>query len=439
MTYDIDTGTARPLGTTISSDGVNFAVFSQHATGFELLLFNEHDDLEPIQVIKLDPNVNRSANFWHIFVKGLKPGMLYAYRVDGFWNPQNGDRFNPKKVLIDPYAYGNTNTLWVRGNACSMDDNLATSMRSVVIDPKVYDWEGDMPLRRPMNESVIYELHVAGFTKDTSSGAKNSGTFKGVIEKIPYLQTLGVTAVELLPVFEFDDKEFTDYWGYSTVSYFAPNSSYCITPEQGTHLNEFRDMVKALHKAGIEVILDVVFNHTNEGSDLGPVINFKGFDNSVYYFLVNDNKQYYLNYSGCGNTMNCNHPVVEKMIVECLEFWVQEMHVDGFRFDEGSILTRGLDGAPMLPYPPVIWSIELSDILIDTKIIAEAWDAGGLYQVYNFPGYRWAVWNGKYRDTIRLFVKGDPGILGDVASRISGSADIFQGNDKLPANGVNLP
>jgi glycogen operon protein len=319
-------------------------------------------------------------------------------------------------------------------------------MRSTVIDHRGYDWEGDTPLRRPMSESVIYELHVGGFTKDPSSGVKNPGTFKGIIEKIPYLKELGITAVELLPVFEFDETEtlrvhegktLTNYWGYSTLSFFAPEADYCVSPEEGSQLIEFRDMVKALHKAGIEVILDVVFNHSNEGNHQGPTINFKGFDNSIYYYLVNGDKQYYMDYSGCGNTLNCNHPIVDKMIVECLEFWVREMHVDGFRFDEGSVLTRDQNGGPMA-YPPVIWNIELSETLLDSKVIAEAWDAAGLYQIGYFPGYRWAEWNGKYRDAIRRFMKGDPGILGDVANRIAGSADLYESHGHLPVNSVNF-
>lgn len=444
--YQTDKGNPHPLGATVFEGGTNFAVFSHNATSIELVLFNEHDDPEPVQVIRFEPNVNRSFHFWHIFVKDLKPGMHYAYRVDGPHEPWNGHRFNPNKLLIDPYARGNTNNLWNRISACGEEDNLSTSLRSVVIDHQDYDWEGDKPLRRSMSESIIYEMHVGGFTKHSSASVKNPGTFQAVIEKIPYLQALGITAVELLPVFEFDDKEvlhiqdgveLKNYWGYSTVSFFSPHRAFCISPEDGTHVTEFRDMVKALHKAGIEVILDVVFNHSNEGNHQGPTINFKGFDNSIYYHLVEGNKQYYMDYSGCGNTLNCNHPIVEKMITECLEYWVREMHVDGFRFDEGSILARGQDGVPMA-YPPVVWNIELSETLMDAKIIAEAWDAAGLYQIGYFPGYRWAEWNGKYRDTIRQFIKGDAGILGDVAKRIAGSADLYEANAHLPINSINF-
>jgi isoamylase len=440
-------GRPHPLGATPDGDGVNFSVFSRNASGIDLLLFDEHDDAEPVQIIPLDPARNKTFFFWHVYIEGLRPGTHYAYRVDGPWDPGRGHRFNRNKVLIDPYARGNTNALWDRAAACGPEDNLTRSMRSVVIDAANYDWEGDRPLNRPMSELIVYELHVGGFTKSPSSGVKHPGTFAGVIEKIPYLKALGVTAVELLPVFEFDETEIlrvlpdgtelTNYWGYSTLGFFAPEAAYCMLPEQGKHLNEFRDMVKALHRAGIAVILDVVFNHSNEGNHLGPTINFKGFDNSIYYHLVPSDRQYYMDYSGCGNTINCNHPMVEKLIVECLEFWVREMHVDGFRFDEGSILTRGEDGAPMV-HPPVVWHIELSEALLDTKVIAEAWDAAGLYQIGYFPGERWAEWNGRYRDDIRRFVKGDPGLTGAVASRIAGSADIYQPHGQLPINSINF-
>ncbi len=447
--YATERGTAHPPGAIVEPDGVNFSVFSESATSIELLLFDEHDDLQPVQVVKLDPLHNRTFHFWHVKVLGLTPGAHYAYRVDGAWDPSGrGHRFNRHKVLIDPYALGNTTALWDRGAACGPEDNLATSMRSVVVDAADYDWEGDRPLRRPMEETVIYEMHVRGFTRSPSSGVEHPGTFAGVVEKIPYLEELGVTAVELMPVFDFDRSEvlrsspvdgrpLVNYWGYDPFSHFAPHSGYCVNPEIGAHIREFRDMVKALHRAGIEVILDVVFNHTNEGNHQGPTINLKGFENAAYYMLVPQDRQYYLDFSGCGNTLNANHPVVEKFILDCLTFWVREMHVDGFRFDEGSVLSRGTDGVPM-PYPPVIWQIELMEELAETKIIAEAWDAAGLYQVGIFPGARWAEWNGRYRDDIRRFVRGDPGLVGPVASRIGGSADIFQSQLELPINSVNF-
>jgi isoamylase len=447
--YQIGRGRPHPLGATVDKGGVNFSVFSRNATSVELLLFDQHDDVEPIQIIKLDPHTDQTFFFWHVYVKGLKPGAHYAYRVDG---PQDlhgrGFRFNRNKVLVDPYSLGNVKTHFNRDDAVGPADNLRTSMRSVVIDAKAYDWEGDQPLRRPMEEMIIYEMHVGGFTRHPSSGVQHPGTFSAVIEKIPYLKELGITAVELLPVMQFDAKEVLrmapdgsgplyNHWGYSTINFFAPEDSYCLNPEEGDHLRNFRNMVKALHKANIAVILDVVFNHTNEGNHEGPTFNFKGFDNEIYYHLVQRDRQYYMDYSGCGNTVNCNHPIVEKFIVDCLEFWGREMHVDGFRFDEGSILARGQDGAPMA-HPPVVWSIELSETLHDTKIIAEAWDAAGLYQIGYFPGYRWGEWNGRYRDDIRRFVKGDPGLVGAVAARMSGSADIYQASGHLPINSVNF-
>ena len=426
--FPVEAGSPHPLGAAVSPSGVNFSLFSSNATGVELLLFAAHDSAEPFQTIRFDPYVNKTFHFWHAFVRGLKPGVHYAYRVDGP-SDSAGQRFNRNKVLIDPYAHGNSDALWDRGSACTPEDNLRTSIRSVVIDDSGYDWEGDKPLNRPMEECIIYEAHVRGFTQSPTSGVRHPGTFAGLIEKIPYLKDLGITAVELLPIFDFDEtavlrvvdgKPLHNYWGYSTIGYFAPQSSYCLHPESGGHLREFRDLVKAMHKAGIEVILDVVFNHTDEGNHQGPTYSFRGIDNRAYYLLVPWALQYYMDYSGCGNTFNCNHPIAVKMIVECLRYWVQEAHVDGFRFDEGSILSRGEDGAPAV-HPPLVWQIELDEGLADTKLIAEAWDAAGLYQIGHFPGDRWAEWNGRYRDDVRRFVRGDPGVVGAIASRLGGA------------------
>ena len=448
--FEVEAGRSHPLGATPDADGVNFSIFSDLATGVELLLFNAHDDVEPTQIIHFDYIKNKSFHFWHVYVRGLQPGAHYAYRVDG---PNDicgrGDHYNRNKVLVDPYAKGNTDDLWDRGKGCNWDDNLTTSMRSVVVDIEGYDWEGDKPINRPMEETVIYEMHVAGFTKSPTSGVESAkaGTFTGLIDKIPYLKELGVTAVELLPVFDFDTKEgrrtledgtqLCNYWGYSTVGFFAPHSSYCISPELGQHITEFRDMVKAFHKADIEVILDVVYNHTSEGNEQGPTINFKGFGNSTYYMLSPEDRTFYMNYTGCGNTFNANHPIGEKFIVDSLEYWVREMHVDGFRFDEAVILTRDENGAPMAK-PPVIWQIELSETLADSKVIAECWDAAGDNQLGHFPGYRWGEWNGYYRDGIRRFVKGDAGIVGLVADVMSGSANLFKYDCELPVNSINF-
>lgn len=436
-------GRPHPLGAKPEKDGVNFSVFSQNATSVELLLFENKDDKEPFQVISFDPARDDNFNFWNIFVDGLQPGCYYTYRIYGPDDKSRGHKFNSKKIIIDPYAKSIDDTLWSRKDAISEDDNLASSMRAMITDLHQYEWEGDRPLNKLINETVIYEMHVGTFTKHPSADAKNAGKFAGVIEKIPYLKELGITAVELLPVFEFDDKEglpqsgLKNYWGYGTVGFFAPERSYLINPDSPTCLDEFRDLVKALHKADIEVILDVVFGYTGEGNEGGPVINFKGLDNSIYYMLPSDNKETYMNFSGCGNTLNCNHPIVTKFITDCLEFWVKEMHVDGFRFDEASIMSRNEDGSVMT-YPPVLWAIELSGVLSETKIIAEAWDAAGLYQVGYFPGYRWAQWNGHFRDDIRRFVRGDVGIVGQVAQRIAGSADIYESTGQLPINSINF-
>jgi len=446
--YEVQPGRTHPLGATPDAQGVNFVLFSEHATSVELLLFAAANDPDPMQVIILDPQQHRTFHFWHVYISGLPVGMHYAYRVDG---PQDvhttGNRFDPQKVLIDPYSKGNNSGLWQRAGAMGGGDNLHTSMRSTVIDASSYDWEGDQPLKHPLSESIIYELHVGGFTRSSSSGSQYPGTFRALIEKIPYLQALGITAVELLPIFAFDETALTitnpqgqpleDYWGYNPVSHFAPHQIYCVSPQEGSHLNDFRDLVKALHRAGIEVLLDVVFNHTSEGGAGGPAINFRGIDNNTYYLLDPRDRANYLNYAGTGSTFDCNHPIGEKLIGDCLRWWVQEMHVDGFRFDEGSVLSLDVNGN-LMQYPPVIWSIALSEELADTKVIAEPWDAAGLYQVGSFPGERWSEWDGQYRDTLRSFVKGDPGIIGVVASRIAGSADIYQSSGRLPTCSINF-
>ena len=444
--FQVEEGSPHPLGATVQPGGVNFSLYSAGATGIELLLFDNHDSLQPLQTIPLIPSRNKTFHFWHVFVKDLNAGAHYAFRVTGPSVPESGLRYNRNKVLIDPYARGNTKALWRRADACNDSDNVSTSMRSVIIDPEQYDWEGDKPLNRPIEDTIVYEMHVRGFTKSPTSDVQHPGSFLGIIEKIPYLKELGITAVELLPIFDFDEtaavrtvegKSLWNFWGYSTIGYFAPHSAYCVRPEEGMHLNEFRDAVKALHKAGIEVILDVVFNHTDEGNHLGPTFCFRGIDNRSYYFLVPSGLRYYMDYSGCGNTFNCNHPIAQKLIVECLRYWTKEAHVDGFRFDEGSILSRGEDGAPCL-HPPLVWQVELDEDLMDTKLIAEAWDAAGLYQIGHFPGDRWGEWNGRFRDTMRRFVKGDAGLIGQVADCIGGSASLYQARDGRPSNSINF-
>ena len=444
--FETGPGSAHPAGVTIYPDGVNFSLFSEGATEVVLLLFDSPTAIEPLQTVRLDPFANKTFHFWHVFVRHCLPGMLYAFRIDGPDDPQSGQRFNPNKILISPYSRGISKELWKRVDAVGPRDNLATSMRGIVVDTSGYDWEGDRPLNRPIQESLIYELHVGGYTRSPTSNVKHPGTFAGLAEKIPHLTSLGITAVELMPVFDFDDTDASinpfgdpvrNYWGYSTVAFFSPHAGYCVHGSGLSQLNEFRDLVKALHKAGIEVILDVVFNHTDEGNEFGPTFSFRGIDNRTFYLLDPDHPATYLNYTGVGNTFNANHPVPQKFIVDCLRYWVKEAHVDGFRFDEGSVLARGEDGVP-LEHPPVIWQIELDDALADSKVIAEAWDAAGLYQVGHFPGDRWAEWNGRFRDDVRRFVKGDPGLIGAVAARLGGSADIYDSRDESPINSINF-
>jgi glycogen operon protein len=446
-TYAVRPGSRFPFGATSDRTGTNFAVWGQGATGAELLLFERADSPAPFQIIPLDPELNRTYYCWHVYVEGLPPGSHYAWRMDGPDDMRrSGFRFDRQKVLLDPWARAVTDLLWDRKRASVPGDNCGSSMRCVVPGPEDYDWEGDLPLGRPLQQSVIYELHTGGFTRHPSSGVAAPGTFSGVIEKIPYLRTLGVTDIELMPVMAFDKQDvpaaagakgLRNFWGYCTHSFFSPHPGYCMSPEKGTHAREFRDMVKALHKAGIGVILDVVLNHTAEGGATGPVISFKGLGNAGFYHLDPKDRSIYRDYTGCGNTVNCNHPVVASFLIDCLEYWVREMHVDGFRFDLASVLVRGLDGEPTY-YAPAPWLIEMSEVLANTRLIAEAWDAGGLYQVGDFPGYRWAEWNGRYRDVIRRFVRGDRGMIGEVASRLAGSSDLYQSEGRLPENSINF-
>jgi len=445
-TYKTRPGVRYPPGAKPDTDGVNFSVFSRHATHVELLLFNKADSPEPFQVIQLQPDVHRTFFAWHVYVEALPVGSWYAWRMDGDSDTrQSGLRFDADKTLLDPWARVVSHKLWDRQAAIQPGDNGQVSMRAMVVDER-YDWENDTPLTIPNENAVIYELHVGGFTRHESAGVNNPGTFAALAEKIPYLQELGITHVELMPVMAFDEQDvppatanlgLKNYWGYSTHSFFSPHPGYCVTPEQGTHLREFRDLVKALHQAGMGVILDVVFNHTAEGGVGGPVINFKGMGNSIFYHLDAEDKSVYRDYTGCGNTVNCNHPIVANFIISCLEYWVREMHVDGFRFDLASALARGENGEP-LHDAPVLWGIELSDQLSATRLIAEAWDAAGLYQVGSFPGYRWAEWNGRYRDVIRRAVRGEKGLLAELATRLSGSSDLYQPQHRLPINSINF-
>lgn len=444
--YKLKSGSPYPHGAKASVDGVNFSISSRHASQVELLLFKTSDSEQPFQSISLQPEKNHTFFSWHVFVVNLPVGTWYAWRINGpSLTKESGLRFDREKVLLDPWAKAVSDKLWKRSSACLPGDNSRYSMRAAVVDDS-YDWEGDVPLAIRSEKAIIYELHVGGFTRHPSAKVKYPGSFIGLIEKIPYLQQLGITHVELLPVMAFDEQDvpgytaelgLKNYWGYSTHSFFSPHPGYCVTPEAGTHMREFRDLVKALHKAGIGVIMDVVFNHTSEAGSDGPVINFKGITGNSFYLTDKYDKRIFLDYTGCGNTVNANHPLVSNFIISCLEFWVREMHIDGFRFDLASALARGEDGT-VLQDPPLVWGIELSEQLARTKLIAEAWDASGLYQVGNFPGYRWGEWNGRYRDVIRRFVRGDKGIISEVATRICGSSDLYQPQQRLPISGINF-
>jgi len=440
---DIDAGTSAPLGATPCMGGVNFSVFSKYATSVDLLLFDDARATRATRVISLDPQSHRSYHYWHASVPGVKPGQVYAYRAHGPSEPERGLRFDRDKVLIDPYGRAvAVPDGYDRDAARRYGDTAATAMKSVVANPDGYDWEGDAPLHRPFAEAVIYELHVRGFTSDRSSGVspEKRGTYAGLIEKIPYLADLGITAVELLPVFQFDPSDAppgrVNYWGYQPVSFFAPHHAYSCSKTPLGAIDEFRDMVKALHAANIEVILDVVFNHTSEGGADGPTFCYRGLANDIYYIL-DQPKSRYADYTGCGNTLNANHPIVRRLIQDSLRYWVTEMHVDGFRFDLASILTRDNTGHP-LPNPPVLWDIESDPMLAGTKFIAEAWDAAGLYQVGSFVGDTWQEWNGRFRDDVRSFVKGDERTVSALASRLLGSPDLFGHEEREAEQSINF-
>ena len=415
-------------GATLLQDGVNFTVHTHSGTACELLLFNRGEK-DPYAVLPF-PEEYKIGNVYSMIVFGLDIGEFeYAYRVDGPNDPGAGLLFDRDQILLDPYAKAVTGqSVW------GEKQEPGCTYRARVVKNN-FDW-GDMPQSgREMSDLVIYELHVRGFTRHSSSGVADPGTFAGILEKIPYLKDLGVNAVELMPVFEFDEtmggrevngRKLLDYWGYNTVGFFAPNTSYTAGLEYNREGTEFKNLIRTLHENGIEVILDVVFNHTAEGNEKGPVISFKGFDNNIYYMLTPDG--YYYNFSGCGNTLNCNHPIVQQMIVECLRYWTVDYRVDGFRFDLASILGRNEDGSPM-NNPPLLQRLAFDPILGNVKLIAEAWDAGGLYQVGTFPAWkRWAEWNGKYRDTLREFLKGGTWAAGEAARRITGSGDLYNGH-----------
>ena len=436
-------GNSFPLGATISGGGVNFCIFSKNCTRLELLLFDAPDQ-PPTHVLELDPQINRTFYYWHIFVNGLTEGQLYGYRVHGPYDPSRGHRFDGDKLLIDPYAKAIvTPQNYQRSAAAQKGDTTLTAMKSVVVKRHQLDREYHSHVHNPLHETVIYEMHVGSFTADPSSGVapERRGTYLGVIDKIPYLKKLGITAVELLPVQHFDQQDApagkNNHWGYSPIGLFAPHAGYASAKDALAPVREFRQMVAALHEAGIEVILDVVFNHTAEGDHNGPTLSFRGFENRAYYIPRADDARYYANYSGCGNTVNGNQSIVRRLIVDCLRNWVSDLHIDGFRFDLASVLSRDEWGAPMKS-PPILWEIESDPVLAGTRIIAEAWDAAGLYQLGSFVGHRWAEWNGRFRDGVRRFLRGDDDTVHDLAMRIAGSPDLYPQPDRECHRSVNL-
>jgi glycogen operon protein len=465
-------GRSLPLGATALADGVNFALLCRHGTSVRLVLL-PLEGSGPLAELTLDPRKNRTGDHWHILVAGLPASFRYGWKVDG---PKGGGhRFDPTVILLDPASTAlSDGTVWgINGKASSehaavgafhdstnghsthrasrsAQRTLAAksqSTRRSLFVRRAFDWREDAPPLTPFEDSIIYELHVRGFTCHPSSMVAQPGTFAGLIEKIPYLKRLGVTAVELLPVHEFDEddcpfsnpltgQKLRNFWGYNSIAFAAPKAAYAASGSEHGQVTEFRDMVRAFHEAGLEVILDVVFNHTGEGNDRGRTYSFRGLDNELYYLLGPDGQ--YLNFSGCGNTVNCNHPVVRDLIMTCLRFWVAEMHVDGLRFDLASVLGRDRHGN-VLVEPPIVENIAEDGVLQDTKLIAEPWDAAGLYMVGNFPfGRRWSEWNGRYRDDVRRFWRGEEGMAGALATRLCGSADLYEASGRRPFHSVNF-
>ncbi|WP_009631313.1 glycogen debranching protein GlgX [Synechocystis sp. PCC 7509] len=440
--YKLRPGKPLPFGATLLPGGVNFSIYSRHAKSCTLVLFKKHA-LEPLVEIPF-PDAFRIGNVFSMIVFDLNyEDIEYGYRMDGIFDPPAGYWFDSTKILMDPYAklIGGRD-VW--GNTPDWNDKYQHRARLAFDD---FDWEDDRPLEIEPEDQIIYEAHVRSFTRHPSSGVKHPGTYAAIREKIPYLKELGVNCLELLPIYEFDEFENSrpnpktgemlfNYWGYSTVGFFAPKAGYAATGKLGMQVDELKTLIKELHRNGIEVILDVVFNHTAEGNERGPTISFRGIDNQTYYMLTPDG--YYFNFSGTGNTLNCNNPIVRNMVLDCLRFWAAEYHVDGFRFDLASILGRDPWGAPMAN-PPLLESLAFDPILAKCKLIAEAWDAGGLYQVGSFPAFgRWAEWNGKYRDGIRKFLKGEPGCVGDMAQRLQGSPDLYAWAGRGPATSINF-
>jgi isoamylase len=459
---EIEAGSALPIGGAHQfGDGVNFVLFSRNATRIWLELYQNAEDSRPTKIIELDPTNHRTGDIWHVWVRDIPPGQLYGYRIEGPYQPELGHRFNPHKLLLDPYARaiagirdwdftaarGYDSSSALSDLSFSTVDNAGTTPKCVFTSDE-FDWESDTPPNHSPSDTVIYETHVRGFTIDPTSGVANPGTCSALIEKIPYLKDLGVTAVELMPVTEFNENELMrlnpitqeklrNYWGYNPVALFAPKESYTVGGAPGHQTLEFREMVKALHRAGIEVILDIVLNHTAEGDELGPTICLRGIENSIFYLLQENGRRYYKDYTGVGNTLNANHPVVRQFVMLVLRYWAMQMHVDGFRFDLASVLGRDEHGN-ILRNAPLLESIAEDPILRDIKIIAEAWDAGGAYQVGCFSTQRWAEWNGRFRDDVRRFWIGEERMMGQFANRICGSSDLYRGSGKGPESSLNF-
>ncbi len=459
-------GQPMPLGATVTETGINFTIFSRHATCVWLHLFDTPTSGSPTHSFELKPATHRTGDIWHIHLPQVKHGQLYLYQMDGPYQPKDGHRFNKYKPLLDPYAkaltggfrwdfrqaHGYDKSLPDMDLSFSIATNFAGMPKCIVYGDDGFDWQGDRPLARPLNETIIYETHVRSLTSHPSAQVQHPGTFGGVIEKIPYFKELGITAVELLPIHLFNEWEFTrtnpktghplrNYWGYNSLAFFAPQSLYShlgSSDERGSdgqQVYAFKEMVRALHQAGLEIILDVVYNHTVEGNHMGPTLSFRGIDNSIYY-LLEDDKRHYKNFSGVGNTLNCNHPIVQDLIIDSLRYWVQEMHVDGFRFDLATILSRDRWGH-ISGNPALTTRIAEDPLLRSAKMIAEPWDTDG-YQVGNYPGGRWAEWNDKYRDQVRQYWRGDPGMTSGLATRLAGSADLYHANHRTPNDSINF-
>jgi glycogen operon protein len=441
LTLRIARGRCLPLGASAVPDGVNFALLCRHGRTVSLLVYPLEGG-DPLAEIVLHPRRNRTGDHWHVLVGGLPPAFCYGWRVDGPSGP--GNAFDPSAVLLDPAATAlSGGGVWGRSD----EPNRRTTSRRSVYLRRPFHWQEDAPPLTPLEDSLIYELHVRGFSCHPSSGVAHPGTFAGLVEKIPHLRELGVTAVELLPIHEFDECDcpfvnpdtgarLRNFWGYNSIAFAALKASYAATGPEHGQVQEFRELVRSFHTAGLEVFLDVVFNHTGEGDYRGRTYSFRGLDNTLYYMIGPDGR--YLNFSGCGNTVNCNNPVVRTLLMDCLRYWVDAMHVDGLRFDLASVMGRDYQGH-VLHEPPVVEMIAEEGVLADTKLIAEPWDAAGLYQVGTFPfGRRWSEWNGLYRDQVRRFWRGEPGLTGALASRLCGSADLYEGTGRLPCHSINF-